>query len=62
MARSKYAACPARKDRIRIACHAGIDPRTVDRHFAGERRTLPILARAIHDSARALGIEIVGSP
>jgi hypothetical protein len=47
-----------RLTRVRIAAQAGVDERTVTRYLRRERRTLPIVARAIVDAARALGVKI----
>jgi hypothetical protein len=40
---------------------AGVDVRTVDRFFAGEVRTLPIVREAILAAARGLGVDVGGA-
>lgn len=47
-----------RKVRTQLAARADVDERTVHRFLTGERQTLPIVARAIHDAARALGVDL----
>ena len=49
---------PARKLRAQIAVNAGVDVRTVDRFFAREVRTLPIVRDAILTAARNLGVDV----
>lgn len=56
----KTAQLPDRLTRARIAAKAGVDERTVTRYLRRERRTLPLVARAIDGAARALGVEIHG--
>ena len=53
---------PPRKIRVRIAAQADLDERTVTRYLTGEANTLPIMRRAIHDAARALGVELEVRP
>jgi len=53
---------PDRKTRARLAAFANVDERTVYRHIKGETRAHPLTVRAIHDAARALGIEIEARP
>ena len=47
-----------RLTRARIAAHAGIDARTVDRALAGTTRPHPFTLRAIREAAHALGVAL----
>ncbi len=62
MARHPKIGILPRKIRTQIAARADVDERTVHRFLAGERKTLPIVARAIHEAAKRLGVYLGVTP
>jgi DNA-binding LacI/PurR family transcriptional regulator len=53
---------PSRKNRVKIAAHAGLDERTVTRHLLGQTRAHELTERAIREAAQALGIVLEVQP